>query len=259
MMLLKLAAAPAAVWLASQAGRRFGHRVAGLLGGFPMIAGPIVLFIALDAGPVFAEALAWATVAAGPGVAVHCLVYAWLARLGLRWPVCLLAAWTACVAAAWVLTGFALKGLPAVALALGVGVLLAAVMPRPRGTGGIAPIPGFEIAVRMLSALVLAALIMFGAGHFGERVSGVLLGFPITASVLPVFTLAMHGPDATIRLLSGFVTGLIGFVVHFCVFAASVGTLGALGAFAAGVFACVASVTLLVRLQRRRPTAGRAR
>ena len=49
MIALKLAAAPLVVWLASQAGRRFGHRVAGLIGGFPLIAGPIMLFLALDA------------------------------------------------------------------------------------------------------------------------------------------------------------------------------------------------------------------
>ena len=47
MIALKLAAVPAVVWLASLAGRRWGHRVAGLIGGFPLIAGPIVLYLAL--------------------------------------------------------------------------------------------------------------------------------------------------------------------------------------------------------------------
>lgn len=258
MMLLKLAAAPAAVWLASQAGRRFGHRVAGLLGGFPMIAGPIVLFIALDAGTQFAEGLAWATVASAPGVGVHCLVYAWLARLGARWPVCLALAWISCVGAAWVLTGFGLRGSMAVVLALGAGAALALAMPRPRHGGGAAPIPAHELGVRMVSALLLATLVTLGASHFGTRVSGVLLGFPITASVLPVFTLALHGPEATARLLSGFVTGLIGFVAHFCVFALTVTTLGAWGAFASGALACVATVAVVLRIQRRRTAGGAA-
>lgn len=258
MILLKLAAAPAAVWLASQAGRRFGHRVAGLLGGFPLIAGPIVLFIALDAGPAFAERLTWATVSAAPGVGVHCLVYAWLARLDRPWPVCLLAAWTACVAAAWVLTGFALQGVAAVALAVGAGIALALAMPRSRAPGGAAAIPGHEIVVRMLSALLIATVVTLGANHFGPRVSGVLLGFPITASVLPVFTLAMHGPDATVRLLSGFVTGLIGFVAHFCVFALAVSPLGAGWAFMAGACTCVSTVALLFTMQWRRAARGAA-
>ena len=252
MILLKLAAAPAVVWLASQAGRRWGHRVAGLIGGFPLIASPIVLFIALDASPGFAADLAWVTMAVAPGVAVHCFIYAWLARFGLRWPWCLLVAWAACVGVAWILSGWVIRGPAGFALALGQGLALAACMPRPHLPASLTPIPGFEIFVRMASALALAAAVMFGAHTFGTRVSGVLLGFPITASVLPVFTLALHGPDAAIRLLSGFAVGLLGFTVYFFIFASLIANLSPGIAFVAGFVACVATVSLVLRWQHRR-------
>ncbi|MBL8384699.1 MAG: hypothetical protein JNM90_16575 [Burkholderiales bacterium] len=251
MMLLKLAAAPLAVWLSSLAGRRWGHRVAGLIGGFPLIAAPIVLFIALDAPRAFAADLAWMTVATAPGAAAHCFAYAWLARAGWRWPACLAVAWAACVGLAWVLSGIALRGPAGFALALGLGLALARAMPRARGSAVIAPIPGAEILVRMACALVLAAVIMFGAQTLGTRVSGVLLGFPVTASVLPVFTLALHGPDAAIRLLSGFIVGLLGFVTYFYAFASLVPQHGPWIALGGGLVACVAAVSAALAWQRR--------
>jgi len=250
MLLLKLAAAPAVVWLASQAGRRWGHRVAGLIGGFPLIAAPIVLFIALDASAGFGAELAWVTMTVAPGVAAHCFVYAWLARLGLPWPLCLGIAWAACVGIAWVLSAHVLRGFPGFALALGQGLILAFLMPRPRTPATLTPIPASEIVVRMASALALAALVMLGAQTFGTRVSGVLLGFPITASVLPVFTLALHGPDAAIRLLSGFAVGLLGFTTYFFAFASLAVPFGPGLAFAGGAAACVVAVSAVLQWQR---------
>ncbi|MFN0160229.1 MAG: hypothetical protein ACKVQQ_03305 [Burkholderiales bacterium] len=249
MMLLKLAAAPAVVWLASQAGRRWGHRVAGVIGGFPLIAAPLVFFIALEVPGSFAGEIAWLTMAAAPGVAVHCFVYAWLARAGMGWPLCLAAAWFACVAAAVLLTGVIPHGWAGFALVLGVGLALAAGLPRARGSATLTVIPDLEIAVRMTAALALAAAIMFGAQTMGARASGVLLGFPITASVLPVFTLHLHGAEATIRLLSGFSTGLLGFGTYFFAFASLVEEHGAWLAAAAGAAACLATVSTVLRLQ----------
>lgn len=250
MIVLKLVAAPAVVWLASHAGRRWGHRVAGLIGGFPLIGGPITLFIALEAPTAFTTELAWVTMAVAPGVAAHCFVYAWLARLGWHWAACLMVAWTACVGIAWFLSGWVLRGPSGFALALGQGLLLAALMPRPRTPPALTPIPGVEILVRMVSALALATAVMLGAQTLGTRISGVLMGFPITASVLPVFTLALHGPDATIRLLSGFAVGLLGFVTFFFAFASLLPGLGVGAAFAAGVLACVAAVSGVLQWQR---------
>ncbi len=243
------------VWLASQAGRRWGHRVAGLIGGFPLIAAPIMLFLALDAPRDLVAETAWLIMAGSPAVAAHCLVYAWLARFcegRMRWIVCLLVAWVACVAVAWVLTGWAVFGWSGYLLALGLGLLLAKLMPRARTPASLVVIPAVEIAVRMGAALALAAAAMFGSETFGPRVSSVLLVFPITASVLPVFTLSLHGADAAIRLLSGFAVGLLGFTTYFFVFASLLRVAGPAPAFVAGGMASVAAVSLILGWYRYR-------
>ena len=90
---------------------------------------------------------------------------------------------------------------------------------------------------------------MVGAENFGPRISGILLGFPITASVLPVFTLYLYGADATIRLLAGFATGLLGFVACFFAFASLIEPLGPWPAFVAGVLASVITVSLALAWQ----------
>src|SRR5690606_42091391 len=45
--------------------------------------------------------------------------------------------------------------------------------------------------------------------------SGLLPAWPISGSILPSITLPVHGYAATVTLLRGFATGLIGFVMFF--------------------------------------------
>lgn len=255
MIALKLAAIPAVVWLASWAGRRWGHRVSGLISGFPLISGPVLLFVAADATPAFVAEASFTTMAAAPSVGVHCLVYSWMARVTRasrwQWVICLLAAWAGCVGASVLLSGMVIPGPIGLALSIAEMLVLAALMPRVRAHVGIPGIPPTEIVVRMLAALLVAAAVMFGAEAFGPRVSGILLAFPITASVLPVFTLALYGADATVRLLSGFVTGLLGFVAYFFVFGALVRAHGIALACGVGVLASLAMVSGAVAVQRR--------
>jgi hypothetical protein len=94
-------------------------------------------------------------------------------------------------------------------------------------------------------------VITLGASAFGPKVSGILLGFPITASVLPVFTLVLYGADSTIRLLSGFLTGLVGFVVYFFAFSSVLQAGGPpMAGLAAGVSASLVAAALLALWHR---------
>ena len=103
MIWLKLAAVPTVVWIASWAGRRWGHKASGWISGLPMIAAPIMLFLALDQPREFVLPTAWITMTVAPAVGLHCLVFARLATLvarmrlrpALAWPLCLLSGWTA--------------------------------------------------------------------------------------------------------------------------------------------------------------------
>jgi len=252
-IVLKLAAVPAVVWLASWAGRRWGHRVSGLISGLPVISGPILLFVALDAPPEFVAKTSWTTMGASPAIALHCLVYAWLARAPIasrfHWALCLAGAWLAYFASAAGLSAMVIEGPVGAALAVVEMLLASALMPRARAPIGIPRIPASEIAIRMLAALLIAATVMLGAQVLGPRVSGVLLAFPITASVLPVFTLALYGAEATVRLLAGFVTGLLGFAVYFYVFAELVVSSGLAIAALLGIAASLGAVSVVIAWQ----------
>ena len=145
-----------------------------------------------------------------------------------------------------------IKGPLGGALALAELLLAAALLPRARVSTCAPAIPTSEIVVRMAAAIAIAGTVMIGAEMFGPRVSGLLLSFPITASVLPVFTLYLYGPDATIKLLTGFITGLLGFVPYFFVFASLVEPLGPWSAFIGGALASVLSVSLVLGWQAMR-------
>jgi len=263
MIWLKLAAVPTVVWIASWAGRRWGHKASGWISGLPMIAAPIMLFLALDQPREFVLPTAWITMTVAPAVGLHCLVFARLATLvtrmrlrpALAWPLCLLSGWTACVLAELALAEVVMPNFSGAAVSVVELLLINALMPTAGVVGAAPRIPMSEIFVRMGAALLLAAVITLGASTFGPRVSGILLGFPITASVLPVFTLVLYGADSTIRLLSGFLTGLIGFAVYFFAFASVIQAGGApLAGFGAGVAASLAAAGAMALWHRFRFT-----
>ena len=105
--------------------------------------------------------------------------------------------------------------------------------------------PRGELAIRVGVAVVIAAGVMWGAQHLGPDPAGLLLATPITGVVLPLFTQARHGGEATASLLGGFLRGQVGFVAFFLVMLAALpGWPGwvawPLGMAAAGVAAQVA-------------------
>ena len=228
--LLRLALVPTAVWIASLAARRWGHRVSGYLGGLPMIGGPITLFLAIDLGPEFAARSALFTLAAIAGQAAHLLTFAAVGRRA-RWPVALASGW-----AAFALVSLAVSRVPLdplVAAALAAGGLLAAWhwLPHEEGATVAATIPPMELRLRLVAAVALAGLILWAAPVFGPVASGILLSMPITGSIMPPFTLALHGYAALARLLRGFVVGLSGFATFFATLCVALGPWGVAPAF----------------------------
>lgn len=249
LVIAKLALVPTAVWLASLAARRWGHAVSGYLGGFPMIGGPITLYLAIDFGPTFAAQVATATLAAVAGQAGHLLGFAYAGR---AWgPVAGLASGIAAYVAI-ALTVAPMGSGPSFALAMAVAGLAVAwrFLPRPMGPAALPAIPPVELWLRLVAALVLAAVILFGAESFGPVLSGVLLSLPITGAIMPPFTLALYGRDALAWLQRGFITGLTGFSTFFFVVAMTVEAWGIAAAFFAATAGGVLAVSGYSRLTR---------
>ncbi|QAY92927.1 hypothetical protein CUN63_24935, partial [Pseudomonas sp. ACM7] len=64
MLLLKLLVIPGFLLLISLAGKRWGPSVAGWLSGLPVVVGPILFFLAIEQGQVFAAQSATAALSA---------------------------------------------------------------------------------------------------------------------------------------------------------------------------------------------------
>ncbi|HUP30137.1 MAG TPA: hypothetical protein VM122_08190 [Usitatibacter sp.] len=248
---LRLALVPAAVWLASLAARRWGHKVSGYLGGMPLIGGPITLFLALDHGEEFAARSALFTLAAIAAQATHLMLLGHVGRRTGSWIAALLAGW--CGFAVMALAVVQVPLSPAIGLVLALAGLAAAWrwLPRYRGLASLPGIPPLELRLRLAAAFLLAGFILWSAPIFGPVVSGVLLSLPITGSIMPPFTLALYGADALARLLRGFVVGLSGFAAFFFVVASATPAWGIAGAFTAAVASAMAAAFVVDHLARR--------
>ena len=214
LLLLKLALVPAAILLATLAARRFGHAVSGVLAGFPLIAGPIIAALMVDLQPAQIAGIGAATLAACPAAIAHIVTFAWLSRR-LPWWACLCGAALAFLAVGSVTTAAWMPAQASFALAIVAPFLALMLMPRTRRIVGAVHVPRSEIAIRVAAAFGLAAVILASAEHVPAVISGLLLAWPISGSILPSFTLPVHGHAATVTLLRGFATGLIGFVMFF--------------------------------------------
>jgi hypothetical protein len=223
---LKLVLAPAFVVGASLAARRFGPRVGGLVGGLPVVGGPILFVLAVVHDGVFAQRAANASLLGLISLAGYVMAYALLVRRR-RWPVAVVAAWATFLAATAVfaLITSAVHVAPTVGLALAFASFTAAraMLPCVRGLSpnsveGLSPNvgpPAWDLPVRALCAAAMVLAITAASSGLGPRVSGLLAPSPIITTVLAAFTHAQLGPDATLRLLRGMLTGFFSFAL-FC-------------------------------------------
>jgi hypothetical protein len=211
----KLLLAPSFVMVASLAARRFGARVGGLLGGLPVVAGPILLVFALTHGRSFAAQAATATLLGIVSLCAFILVYARLARR-LPWTFSLLAGWLAFIAVSAAFSQISTEATEALLLALAsLGVTVSA-LPRPLpATASPFDPPGWDLPLRGISALALVIAITALSGPLGPKLSGLLTPFPVVATVLAAFTHAQHGEHQLVRIMRGFTIGLVAYVL-FC-------------------------------------------
>lgn len=217
---LKLVLAPAFVVGASLIARRFGPRVGGLVGGLPVVGGPILFVLAVVHGGVFAQQAASASLLGLISLTGYVTTYALLVRR-TRWPLAVLAAWSTFLAATAVfaLITSAIHVAPTVALALAFAAFFTAraTVPRVGGLSAVAQVvpPRWDLPLRALCAATMVLAITAASSGLGPRVSGLLAPSPIITTVLAAFTHAQLGPDATLRLVRGMLTGFFSFAL-FC-------------------------------------------
>lgn len=242
LLALKLTLAPGLVAATTLAGRRWGPRVAGWLGGLPVVVGPILLALALEQGDAFAAEAAEGSLFGLLSLSAFVLAYAWSARR-VGWLPALLAGW-----AAFVLATIPLESLdppPAVGL-LAVSacfLLTERALPRAAQASSVPPPapPRFDVAMRALCTAVLVLVLTALADVLGPRLSGMLAAFPVLASVLAAFTHAQAGAAAAADFLRGLVRGLLSFALFCFVVAVLLPDAGIAIAFLAATAAALAT------------------
>lgn len=214
LLTLKLSLAPAIIVAVTLAGRRWGARVAGRLAAFPVIAGPILLFVAIEHGPGFAAEAGAGTVAAIAAFAAYVLAYAWTA-IRYAWPVSLVGGYLAYSVVAWLLIQSELPVWAHVAIDVAVLVLALRCMP-PDQPPRPPPRPmRFDLPVRMACGAALVWLISALAETLGARAAGVLALFPVLGTVVTVFSHRNSGVAFVIVLLRSMLWGNFA-MLSFC-------------------------------------------
>lgn len=246
LLLAKLALMPVVIAGVSLASQRFGPVVGGMLTGFPIIAGPIFVFVTLERGIEFGRGVAVATLAAMLSFGLAILTFAWTVR---RWPLYLVlpAGWAAFAAGTVLLAWWWPSPAIAVAIAFAVPLVLPRLFPRAAPAALRQPLPRSELIARMLAATLMVLALTEIAGLLGPKLSGLLTPFPTAASVLGAFTWRLAGREATLQLLHGIVLGTVGLAAFF---AAVLVLLVPLGLLAATLLAVLAGGIAQLALYR---------
>jgi hypothetical protein len=247
----KLLLAPACVVAVSLAGRRWGVGVAGILGGLPVVAGPILLVLTLVHGDSFGADAAAGTVLGLAALTLFVVVYGRGAERGGA-AACVLAGWAAFMLAVALLQ---VIGWPVEISFVFVGVCFAAglaALPAP----AIEPkppvrLPAWDLPARALAALALVVAVTAASGALGPNLSGLLAPFPVMTSVLAVFTHAHGGVGQVRLLLRSFLVGFYGFATFCFVLAIALDPLGAAAAFSVASASALAVQGTIFALRRR--------
>ncbi len=245
LLILKLTVTPLLVAGASLAARRWGPRVGGILIGFPVMTGPISVFLALEQGLPFAAEASVGILLALIAICSFCLAYAEASR-HWGWPGSLMVATTV-----FAVTSVPLGNLGVGVLGSGLLAYLAligglAAIGRPQALANLSRIPWWDLWLRMIASGSLVAMITLVADQLGPRLSGLAGTYPVISTVVVSFTHHQWGRQAALAILRGMMLSLISFVSTFIVVGLLLTELGLVATY---LLACLAgALTSLVVL-----------
>jgi hypothetical protein len=214
-LLLKLCLVPSLIYLVTLIGRRWGPNAAGWFSALPIVAGPILLTMAIEQGSDFVATAAAHTLIAVIAVLVFCLAYAWASgRFGVAGS--LLWALTAYAAAVAGLQLIELPLLPGFVLVLCVLALAPRLFPRLSGAAERSAAQPNDLLWRMLAGALLSFTVTYAAAGIGPRLSGFFAMFPVMGTILVGFSHHASGRAYAVNILLGMARGYYAFAT-FCV------------------------------------------
>ncbi len=259
LLLAKTVLAPLCVVAVSLAGRRWGTAVAGMLGGLPVVAGPILLVVTLLHGRNFGADAAAGALLGLAALTAFVVVYGRAARASGPLP-SVLWGWAAFLLCIAVLSFF--DPPPALALVLVAACFslgLRLLPPAPKTPVAAVPPPRWDLPARALAALGMVLALTALSGAFGPHLSGLLAPFPVITSVLAVFTHSHGGLAQVAILLRSFLLGFYGFAAFCFVLAVTLPATETPAAFGLATAAALATqATILLLRSRIRPAPSTA-
>jgi uncharacterized membrane protein (GlpM family) len=213
LLVLKLLLVPAFLAVISFAGRRWGPGVAGWLGGFPSLTGPVLLFLAIERGPEFTSQAAVLSLSAVFSAVAFGIAYAWACRR-LPWVGAL-----ACAYAAWFASVNLLVRLPLSlpwlsVFALAMLIVAPRAFPRAQGTWGTHALPAQELLLRMAAGAAMVLAVTGMAEALGPAWTGMFAAFPVMSTVLAVFSHRANGPGFVVAMLRAMVAGFYAYMTY---------------------------------------------
>ena len=226
-LFLKLLLVPVLVGAVTLAVRRWGPAAGGWLAGLPVVAGPVLVFYAVEQGTRFAAQAAEGTLAGLLATTAFVVTYA-IISARLTWPLCVAIGWTA----------FAVATLALQTVHLGRGVSLGCVvvatvisrrvlpcLPPVPVRGAVQYSPG-DLPVRLVATATLVVTLTGLADELGPEASGLLNAFPVLTTIVAAFTHAQQGRAAMVAFLDGYLQSVVGFALFCAAMAVALPPLG---------------------------------
>ncbi len=217
MLILKLITVPLFIVLISFVGKKWGSQIAGTLGAFPVVAGPIIFFLTIEQGLSFGAQASIFVIYGSISILIFGLTYVWACRF-LHYIPCLFMSLVA-----WCFTAFLLSLCPKnllfpTALAAGFLSVIPYLLPKSiiqnKSPQGLKDLP-----IRMIVGMLLTISITSLANYLGAVWSGILSVFPVVTLVLVVFSHRSHGQDQVLQVFKGLSKGIYSFVTYFVIYA----------------------------------------
>lgn len=246
MLILKLITVPLFIVLISIVGKKWGSEIAGTLGAFPVVAGPILFFLTLEQGLSFGAKASIFVIYGAVSLLIFGLTYAWACRF-LSYIPCLFISLIT-----WYLSAFLLSLCPQdlfFSTALTVSFLFIIPYLLPKSNIENKSLPGLkDLPIRMIVGMLLTISITSLANQLGAVWSGILSVFPVVTLVLVVFSHRSHGQEHVLQVFKGVSRGVYSFVTYFLIYALCIEHLGLWQALLASLTGSLL-VQLIIRMK----------
>jgi hypothetical protein len=248
LLLLRLVLVPIFIALVTLAALRWGPRAAAFVTALPAVAGPTLLFFAMQQGRVFAAQAASGTLLGLVGVAAFCLAYGY-GSTRLRWFACLIVGWLAFGVLTMLFRGVTVPAIAGLAIAVAALMLVRRLLPAPGPMEPSRARHRWDLPMRMVSAAALVFILTSVAARLGPALSGLLTPFPVATAIIAGFTHAQQGTGAVLRFLRGYMPGLCSFAIFCFVLAVMLPGHGVAVTFAAALATQLAAQAIMLALR----------